>query len=445
MVSAFYEQNRLRARVADALAPWLKAPCWHVAFSGGLDSTVLLHIVAYLARQGASPALQAIHVHHGLLGVADTWVVACQRTCEQFQVPLVVEHVRVDQKASLERAARDARYAALSAYVEAGDIVLTAQHRDDQAETLLLRLLRGAGVKGLASMATSRRLGSGFLVRPLLNVPRAELLAYAQAEGLNWVEDPSNAQTVQDRNYLRHEIIPRLQVRWPGVTTNLARSAEHMAEALEILDERAYDDVAQAQRSNVWPWLDLPSLDLETLKTLSEARQRNAIRYWLQAYTRMPDTNHWAGWHALRDASASATPAWRLEQGEVQRGAGRIWWLPAAWLKVQPSGTLSFDQQNRLSLGANGWVELQGKKPAGHLQVRYRQGGEIMYAPRRGHRDLKRLLNERQVPAFLRARLPLLFCDDNLVAVANLEGLDSAPDKSWRLVWYPSTNGLCLS
>ncbi|ERI53187.1 hypothetical protein N878_16440, partial [Pseudomonas sp. EGD-AK9] len=183
----------LDIRLRAALQPWRTAPAWRIAFSGGLDSSVLLHLLAGLVRREALPPLAAIHVHHGLQPAAEAWPEHCARSCAQLDIPLEIVAVQVAPGASLEQAARQARYAAFAARLGEGEVLLGAQHRDDQAETLLFRLLRGAGVRGLAAMPVARPLGRGTLVRPLLDVPRTELLAYAEAHGLSWVEDPSNA------------------------------------------------------------------------------------------------------------------------------------------------------------------------------------------------------------------------------------------------------------
>lgn len=435
----------LESRLLTALAPWRTAPAWCVAYSGGLDSTVLLHLLARLAQCEALPPLSALHVHHGLQAAADAWPAHCQRVCDGLGVSLKVLRVTVDSGPSLERAAREARYAAFVECLEPGDVLLSGQHRDDQAETLLFRLLRGAGVRGLAGMPHARPLGQGSLVRPLLQVSRAELEAYARAEGLHWVEDPSNADTALSRNFLRRDIFPALQRRWPRVTESLARSAEHMAEAEALLGELAQGDLDVAQRTCRFRWLPLPSLDIGTLAALSPARQRNALRFWLAPLTPLPDSDHWAGWEDLRDATADARPIWRLGAGELHRADGRLWWLSGDWLDA-PSVNLDWRQPGQpLELPGNGRLDLVGTPPSGRLEVRYRQGGEALVVAGRGRRDLKRLLNESRLPAFVRGRLPLLFINGELAAVANLPDLDASPESGWQLRWTPPTNDQGLS
>jgi tRNA(Ile)-lysidine synthase len=432
-------------RLRDALQPWRSAPGWCVALSGGLDSTVLLHLLASLAQREALPPLSAIHIHHGLQAAADAWPAHCRELCAALSVPLQVEYVQVAPRASLEQAAREARYAAFAARLGADELLLTAQHRDDQAETLLFRLLRGAGVQGLSAMPVSRALGAGQLVRPLLNCSRDELLAYARERKLSWVEDPSNADERFSRNYLRRQVMPALLGRWPQASASMARSAAHLSEAAQLLDELAQQDIAAAQVSTEFAWLPLPNLALPTLRDLSEPRQRNALRYWLRPLTAMPDSEHWAGWQALRDAAPDAAPIWKLAAGELHRSDERLWWLAGDWLCSPVPVNVAVQGNQQVTLPANGSVRIDGQLHAGNWQLGYRQGGDQLLLPGRGHRDLKRLFNELRVPAFIRDRLPLLRLDNQVVAIANLSGMQGAADGSWQLHWQPPTNDQGLS
>ncbi len=429
----------LPAKLLQTLGPWRNAPAWHIAFSGGLDSTVLLHLLATLAKTETLPPLSAIHVHHGLQAAADAWPHHCQTVCDGLGVPLRVMHVQVQPGASLERAARDARYQAFAEVIGAGEVMLTGQHRDDQAETLLFRLLRGAGVRGLAAMPGRRPLSAGYLVRPLLDASRGELEAYAHEHQLKWIEDPSNTDPRFSRNYLRHRVLPALTERWPQAVTSLARTAEHLSEAQGLLDELAVLDLHAADQPSPFPWLPLPSLALAALRELSDARQRNALRRWLNPLTRLPDTDHWAGWYSLRDAKGDAQPVWRLAEGELHRCGERIWWLPSTWSEFSDASVSWSDPQNPLELPGNGQLKFIGKAPEGPLVVGYRQGGEIIEVPGRGRRDLKRLLNESGLPGFVRGRLPLLYQAEQLLAVPSLAGPWAESPGEWQLDWMPQT------
>nr|WP_030139478.1 tRNA lysidine(34) synthetase TilS [Pseudomonas fluorescens] len=427
----------LPTRLLTQLSPWRNAAHWRIAFSGGLDSTVLLHLLVSLAKNQALPPLSAIHIHHGLQVVAEAWPEHCRRVCEALGVPLEVVSVEVRPGASVERAAREARYAAFIAATLENQMLLTAQHRDDQAETLLFRLLRGAGARGLAAMPRQRPLGRGHLLRPLLDVSRVELEAYASRHGLSWVEDPSNDDHRYARNFLRQRVFPVLAEQWPQASTTLARSAAHLSEAQGLLDELAQIDLECAMSASAFDWLGLRSLELAPLRALSAARQRNALSHWLAPVTKLPDSDHWVGWDSLRDARGDGHPVWRLADGELHRTGGRIWWLSDHW-RQPVSGPIEWPEVDRpLLLPGNGRVILLGAAPSGALCIRYRQGGEIMELPGRGHRDLKRLLNENGVPAFVRGRLPLLYRGEQLLGLASLQGFDRGTDGSWQLIWQP--------
>ncbi len=435
----------LPSRLLRNLEPWRNAAHWRIAFSGGLDSTVLLHLLADLAKTESLPPLSAVHIHHGLQAAADAWPQHCQSVCDALGVPLLIERVKVQPGASLERAARDARYAVFGSLTQANDLLLTGQHRDDQAETLLFRLMRGAGVRGLAGIPAQRPVGQGMLIRPLLDVSRSELEAYAQAHQLRWIEDPSNQDRQFSRNYLRHQVMPLLTERWPQAQASMVRSAAHLREAKGLLDELAQIDLTTAATAHDFEWLGLPSLELAPLAALSAARQRNVISHWLEPLTRLPDTDHWSGWTDLCEAGHDASPVWRLADGELHRSAGRVWWLSGDWLRSPVIGCEWQSPASALRLADNGRVMLSGQTPSVPLRIAYRQGGEVMHLGDRGHRDLKRLLNERAVPGFVRGRLPLLFRDDELLAVANLPGLDGNELDGWKLHWQPTDEDQGLS
>ncbi|ROO04980.1 tRNA lysidine(34) synthetase TilS [Pseudomonas fluorescens] len=435
----------LPSRLLRNLEPWRNAAHWRIAFSGGLDSTVLLHLLADLAKTESLPPLSAVHIHHGLQAAADAWPQHCQSVCDALGVPLLIERVKVQPGASLERAARDARYAVFGSLTQANDLLLTGQHRDDQAETLLFRLMRGAGVRGLAGIPAQRPVGQGMLIRPLLDVSRSELEAYAQAHQLRWIEDPSNQDRQFSRNYLRHQVMPLLTERWPQAQASMVRSAAHLREAKGLLDELAQIDLTTAATAHDFEWLGLPSLELAPLAALSAARQRNVISHWLEPLTRLPDTDHWSGWTDLCEAGHDASPVWRLADGELHRSAGRVWWLSGDWLRSPVIGCEWQSPASALRLADNGRVMFSGQTPSGPLRIAYRQGGEVMHLGDRGHRDLKRLLNERAVPGFVRGRLPLLFRDDELLAVANLPGLDGNELDGWKLHWQPTDEDQGLS
>jgi tRNA(Ile)-lysidine synthase len=249
-----------------------------VAYSGGLDSQVLLYAAAMLlAEKKQLPRLQAVHVHHGWHAQADNWAKQCLSFCKVFNITGHV--VRVDTSSlpgeSKEAVARAARYQALGDCLAPGDYLLTAHHQNDQAETLLLQLFRGAGIKGLSCMPKITSFAQGWHVRPFLNITRTELQAFAEQEQLTWIEDDSNQNKDFDRNYIRHEIMPGIQQRWPAVTKTLARVTIHCAEAQSLLQAMAVEDFKLIEGT-------AKKLSITQLKTLNEARQRNDINNWQQ-------------------------------------------------------------------------------------------------------------------------------------------------------------------
>ncbi len=429
-------QHRIVPQVIGQLKPWQQAPAWCVAFSGGLDSTVLLHILATHIPLGSRPALRAIYIHHGLQQAAEGWPAHCQSVCEQLGVALSVIKIKVAQQASVEQAARNARYAAFAEQLQPEELLLMAQHQDDQAETLLYRLLRGSGVTGLQAIPRQRVLGQAHLLRPLLGISRQELEDYAQQYQLSWVEDPSNAEEYFDRNFLRRQIMPLLKQRWPATLSVLQRTTEHMREAQQLLDDLAQLDLQQAQLVAPISWLPLAGLQLDKLAKLSDRRQKNLLRYWLANKTSAVETQHWAGWYDLRDAKADAQPVWRLQQGALVRYQQQLYWLPESWLAPVEAVQLEITKPGRYVLPGNGVLEVQGELP-GLLHIRYRHGGEQMQLPTRGRRDLKRLLQEQNIPQFLRQRIPLAYMQQQLIAVANCSSLQGAKAKQFQLYWYP--------
>ncbi|MFN2309960.1 MAG: tRNA lysidine(34) synthetase TilS [Gammaproteobacteria bacterium] len=451
------------------LAP--AASGYWVAFSGGLDSQVLLHALA--ARRARLPGLLgALHVNHNLQDPASAWAAHCRKVCADLAVPYRVLEVDAQPAPgeSPEAAARAARYRALAGAVPPDGVLLTAHHRDDQAETLLLQLLRGAGPKGLAAMPASidvawveRQRNPGFaplnpgypvrLVRPLLECARDDLHAYAQGHDLAWIEDPSNACTDYDRNFLRHEILPRLRARWPALGATLARSAGHQAEATGLLDELAALDLAPGPAH---------TLSVSALLRLSAPRRANLLRHWL-ARQRLPLPSRavlaeidrallhaaadaqpvvcWGGvcLRRYRDALMIDAPATAGAAAEAVDSGRCIDWAVQQPLSL-PAGILSAEPVRG---GGVACRHLEG----GRCQVRFRRGGErLQPAGRRQHHSLKHLFQEAGVPPWERARVPLIYRGDTLIAVAGhwvCEGFQAAENQAglhflWRRAIVPA-------
>ncbi|HKK05164.1 MAG TPA: tRNA lysidine(34) synthetase TilS [Gammaproteobacteria bacterium] len=414
------------ARVLSALNELPVASRYRVAFSGGLDSTVLLHTLVQ-ALDNPARRLAAVHVHHGLHGQAEAWAAHCERVCVDWAIPCRI--LRVDARPaageSPEAAARRARYAALAQVLAPGEGLLTAHHQDDQAETLLLQLLRGAGSKGLAGMPLCAPFAGGWLGRPLMEWSRGQLREYAERYGLVWVDDPSNADTGVARNALRHRILPRLAEHWPGAAHTLARAARHQAEAAELLVELAEADLALAGTPD-------GGLSITALDPLSPARRRNLIRHWLhERGLAVPDSAHLQRiLEEVIEARPDAEPcvAWGSGgEAQVRRYRDRLYALhPAAVCPGQ--GPVAWDLSAALSLrglereltvGPVRGGGLSAAACAGRtITVRFRRGGERCRPVGRGHHhDLKKLMQEWGVPPWERARVPLIYVEEDLAQV----------------------------
>lgn len=428
--------------VRGFLAPRLSAGArLCLGYSGGLDSTVLLHLLAGLRRELGFD-LAALHVHHGLSVHADAWAEACRAACVRLEVPLAVERVVLaagDQ--GIEAAARAARYRVYAG--QAADFVVLAHHRDDQAETLLFRLLRGAGVHGLAAMAGERRSDGPAVLRPLLAVGRAALLDYARGHDLAWVDDDSNADVAYTRNWLRHEVMPVLEQRFPAAPQVLARTAEQLAESAGLLDELAEADLALVAAGQ--------GLDLAGLGRLAPARARNLLRHWLRRQTGLPPSRAWLedALDQLLGAAPDRHPELPLA-GRVLRRQGGLAVLaapaalpPAGEWRWRGEAELDLDGYGRLSF-RTAWGEglAAVRLPAEGARVAWRVGGERLQPDcRRPPRTLKNLLREAAVPVDGRVRLPLLYLGDRLAWAAGL-GVDCAcqagpGEPGWLISWCP--------
>jgi tRNA(Ile)-lysidine synthase len=409
------------ARLLQILQGFPVPETYCVALSGGLDSVTLLHALHEIASDLDAP-LEAVHVNHGLHGDALEWENFCEALCVSLDIPLISLQLELRplRGLSLEALAREARYSIIAEQLAEGEMLLTAHHGDDQAETLLLQLLRGAGVPGLASMPLLREWKSGWLARPLLNFSRDELEAWAGEHGLRWREDPSNLETDIRRNYLRHEVIPLLREQWPGLVTTLGRSARHCAEAGRILREAAEEDLMLIL-DLARPW----QLPLQGLAVLSPERQKNLLRYWIGSRDLpLPAEKVLARVQCeLMPAREDAVPQVDWEGGQLRRYRGQLYLMPPLPTAPDTDQVLEWDGRDRLQL-PRGLGSLVPREPASWLQegvlVRFRQEGmKCQPAGRDGERSFKRLCQDLHIPPWLRSRVPLLVRDGRLLAVAD--------------------------
>jgi tRNA(Ile)-lysidine synthase len=420
-------KSNLADTVAAQLAPLLPARSQIlIGLSGGMDSVVLLHLLHTLSSR-YDWQLSALHVHHGISPNADAWADFCAELCGRHSIPLHIERVDISSlrdEHGIEAAARKLRHAAFAR--QKCDFVALAHHADDQAETMLLQLLRGAGVKGAAAMplvkpATPHVHAS---VRPLLNVARSSLLDYATQQGLRWVEDESNADESYPRNFMRHRLLPVLEQRFPAYRDTLGRSAQHFAEAADLLDELALQDGGQA--------LEDDTLQVDALRRLSTPRAKNLLRYFLHMHSvLMPQSAQLDEMlRQLCNAREDAAVCVGFGDWQVRRYQGKAYLL-AFLAEFDANLVLPWHGEAQLFWPALKRPLLLTKMPGqgialeklrrAPVTLRLRNGGESL-RPHCGaaSRSLKNLLQEHHVPPWLRERLPLLYCGDELVCIAGV-------------------------
>jgi tRNA(Ile)-lysidine synthase len=394
---------------SDAIAAALRelpATPLCVGYSGGLDSSVLLHALA-ASPQARRQGLRAWHVHHGLHAQADDWARHCEEFCRSNELELTVSRVSVARDAGdgPEAAARRARHAAFESGLGAGETLILAHHRDDQAETLLLRLLRGSGSTGLASMTPWRACGEGRLWRPLLSVPRAALLAYAHSHGLRWIDDPSNDDDRYDRNFLRNRVMPLLRERWPQADASFALSARLAGESERLLDEE--DALALAAVRS----LDPQALSRAALRKLPVARRARVLRRWIAGLglPPLPTQGVIQIESQLLDARADAEAefAW---QGAVVHAWRDLLHAQMHRPPLADDWQTPWDGRAPLALPDGGEWRLEGADVFDVPGVAHaRRGGERIVLPGRAHGHmLRKVLQDLGVPPWERRRLPLL-------------------------------------
>lgn len=443
-----FAPDALARRLAELLPGFPQEVSLCVAFSGGADSTALLAALAALPRPPLK--LRAVHVDHRLHPRSRRWSAHCRRVARALGVPLEVRTARVERAPgeSLEAVARTARYAQLAVALKDGEALLTAHHEDDQLETVLLQLLRGAGLAGIAAMPARATFARGLLVRPLLAWPREELLAFDRAQGLEWIEDPMNSDLHLDRNYLRARVLPPMRARWPGLAATVTRTARHAAEAQRLLDELGRADAARAAYG--------AALSAKALRSLTPERRRNALRVWITAagYRAPPASRLEEIAGPLLAARFDAQPCVQWQGGRVQREAdllalsasvpGGAAPAKVSWQwRQRPSRELP-EYGGRLTLegDARGPLDLEALPTT--LTIRAREGGERL-RPRPGgpRRALKSLMQEARIPLAQRASWPLLYAGEKLIAVPGLWVDESVRASEMsrrraRLVWSAS-------
>ena len=392
--------------------------CW-IAYSGGMDSHVLLHASARI-RDIFPIRLHAIHVNHGLSQQANAWADHCEKICCELKIPFSVFtlQIQVKKNASLEEIARNQRYAVFSECLTVGDYLFTAHHRDDQAETVMLQLLRGAGSKGLAAMPEKKKLGAGTQMRPFLSVDQSMIRAYAKQYGLQWIEDESNTNRDFSRNFLRHDVFPLLKKQWPGMTKSLARVARHAATTQNLLS-----NIIEKHFQQMYEPTD-GTLCQSLLCQLLPDMQSEVLRYWIQ-HQKFPLPSSVKVQTILTcflTAKSDKNPLVSWGNVTLRRYQHRLYLLPQ-WAEHDTEQTFFWDLQQSLKIATVGTLIATPTKDRGFamdltVEVRFRQGGERCQLPgRQGRHSLKNLFQYWKVPPWLRDRIPLLYVDDTLAAV----------------------------
>lgn len=414
----------LSSQVIDsALTPWASIERLYIAYSGGVDSHVLLHLCA--ADKQLRDKITAVHVHHGLQAQAEAWTEHCRSVTQDLGVEFILLRVNAaaNKGESPEEAARNARYSALKALLDAGDILLVAQHLEDQLETVLLQLLRGSGLRGLSGMPERMPLGRGLMLRPLLNVSKQAIDDYAKAHRLQWVDDPTNALSDYDRNYLRNAVVPLLKQRWPACDVTVARAARHCAEAQALVSEVAGELYARICNESD------KTLSISRLHACDRSRQQLVIRHWLQDLgLKMP-----AEAFVLRVVTQLAAAGGNRDPVLMGPGLclrryrdklyclerGRTETLQeVSWPEELPSITIGGNiilsaLPSAAGIGLERWRQ-------GRITVKFRRGGEKIPLPgRKGRHTLKNLYQEAGIPPWEREAMPLVYLDGKLAAVGD--------------------------
>ncbi|MCB1829564.1 MAG: tRNA lysidine(34) synthetase TilS [Gammaproteobacteria bacterium] len=399
-----------------------------VAYSGGKDSHVLLHLLAGLFGKSSGPRLSAVHINHGLQPNAGSWAAHCAELCRQLDVPCQTLELNLSpaKGESIEAQARMARYRALEKLIQTGDLLLTAHHQDDQAETVLLQLLRGAGPAGLSAMPELTRFGCGYMARPLLAVSAAEIDDYAKAEQLCWIEDPSNRSLQFDRNFLRNQVIPVLRGRWPALGRTLSRSARHCAETQALVEAAVADDLeAFWERDN-------HSLAVTGIAVLPPPRARALLRVWISAEG-FPVPGSARLERVLNEmvtAGRDRNPLVHWPGAEVRRFRDRIY-IMRPLPRLTHIAPLEWDGSTSVRLPGSlgrleaytgpGGLSLSDWRTA-RIRIKFsaRQQDGVRIAGQLHSTTFKNLFQQHAVPVWMRPRIPLIYLDNELAAVGDL-------------------------
>ncbi|HKI73829.1 MAG TPA: tRNA lysidine(34) synthetase TilS [Pseudomonadales bacterium] len=391
---------------------------WVVGFSGGIDSHVLLHALA--SREPAA-SVHALHVNHGLDPNADGWEAHCRAVCANLAVAFTAIRVKVEPGSGVEARARAARYNAFTRFLEERDVLLLAHHAGDQVETALLKLFRGGSRPGLSGMPRERAIGEAWLARPLLAVTRQQIEAYADAHELAWISDASNEDISMNRNFIRHQVLPLIQARWPGFPETLERELERDEEFTQLVDLSGKNDLDSVSFGT--------GVSVAGLQSLAAPRRRNAVRVWIESFgLPLPGRAVLSGeLEELLRARPDAAPLITWQGVYLRRFDDRLY-ITGEIPEFDPGSKCALNASSSMDIGpgrlTSDITEGRGLRfdPAMNIDVRFRHGGEKIRIGR--NRTLKNIFQERGVPTWLRDAVPLLFAEDELIALPALPAFE---------------------
>ena len=423
------------------LEPFLGASSWYVAFSGGIDSMVLLHLINRMRSldPDSYPQLEAIHVNHGLNQNADLWERHCLSFCQSHNIPFYAERVSVENAgAGLESAAREARYRVFEKYLPSSSILFVGHHLEDQIETFFLRLMRGAGLKGLKSIPESRLLSRATLVRPLLKNTKAELEAYALEHKLVAIQDSSNYDVSYDRNFLRHRLLPILESRWPGYRRTVARAIGHFHEVDRILEESLPGNLYLVSQCGD------PGLSISAMKEGGEENAKRMVRRFLTDHgLTMPNQSSLSEFiRQIFYGSENSSALLKIRKRQIRRFREGIFLLPSLpdrCSKILPkmplNETVVIEGVGSVCLRAGfnqKTIPIQGTK----VVLCWRSSGRIAQSSKL-RRKIKKIFNAKAIPPWWRDRIPIAINDNELIAIGTLKkaNLNLLGESGFCLEW----------
>lgn len=410
------------SKIITALRPYLYPNrSILIAFSGGIDSTVLLHALVQL-RSNYALNLSAIYIHHGISEYADLWASHCQKVCRQWQIPLHIAKVKINLNGNIEAQARTARYGAITQQLQPNQVLMTAQHLNDQSETFLLALKRGSGPTGLSAMPAISPFAHSYLIRPLLTISRTTIENYAATHHLEWIEDESNQDTHYDRNFLRLKVLPVLNQRWPQFNQMIARSAELCAEEGQLIAELIQDQLQHCLTLE-------KQLYLEPLLSMSDIKRNAILRAWFKLHqVDMPSRQQLKLlWQTVALAREDANPIFKLQQIVIRRYQQVLYLLPhqSSLIDVilpwdMSSPLILPDHLGQLMVTTSIPATLRSPEEGERITIRFQARGRFSIVNRAGSRTIKKLWQELGIPPWMRHRIPLIYYNETLISAVGI-------------------------